>query len=421
MSVAEDTFDGEGNGAGPTFAYVARDQTGAKRSGRVSAENRQQVVDHLRAKGLYPVQVAVDEGADRKATRKRGRGLKSGRMTARLTADMIGRLATLTGRRITLDRALGIMAEGNDGAISAAAARMRSRLREGARFSDALREDAGVTDGTTLALVRGAEVSGELSGALETAATILRERLQISRRIVSGLTYPALLLILAVVSVGFIMIAIIPQFRPLVEDRFEMVPPLGRAVFALSDLLAALWPLIATGSIALLIAALVLLRMGRLGPLMSRLADTLPFVGRVIRRNRVTLFLSGLAALLDRDVTLSTALRVMTDTTQGAALRRALSAAAAKVEGGAPLHRSLRDSGQFPATVTEMVRIGEESGELAQMLDRAAQDMKEIADRELERTLTLLQPILIMVVGLLIGVSLYALFSAIVSVNSISF
>ncbi|MEM9212379.1 MAG: type II secretion system F family protein [Pseudomonadota bacterium] len=404
-----------------SFRFVARDAFGAKKSGSISARSKQEVIDKLRKQGLFPVAAEIqtaDLSAPSNATLFQLPS--SGKLTNKLVADMIARLSVLMGRKITLDRALGIMAEGEESVIADKAADMRTRLREGIPFSEVL-SGAGITDGTTLALVRGSEESGDLAMALSTAADILRERLALNRRIVSGLAYPSLLLLLAVISVGFIMIFIIPQFRPLVEDRFDLVPPLGRLVFGLSNVLATLWPVILFGLFVLGGAIFVLARRGHLQEVAQGLAERTPFIESIIRRNRVTMFLSGLAALLGREVTLSAALRVMTRTTQSGALQSALDTATREVEGGKPLYEALRDTNAFTGQVIEVIRIGEEAGELAEMVARSAEDMKDQADRDLERVLTLLQPILIIIVGLLIGVSLYALFSAIVSVNSITF
>ncbi|MEO1563239.1 MAG: type II secretion system F family protein [Pseudomonadota bacterium] len=414
-----DQFDA---GKTQNFRFVARDALGAKKSGSIAARDKQEVIDKLRQQGLFPV--AAEIKAAEVTTETSASTLfqlpTSSKLTNKLIADMIARLAVLMGRRITLDRALGIMAEGDDGVISTKASDMRTRLREGIPFSEVLNE-AGITDGTTLALVRGSEESGDLGTALSTAADILRERLELNRRVISGLAYPTLLLLLAVISVGFIMIFIIPQFRPLVEDRFDLVPPLGRMVFGLSNILATLWPLILLGMVAFIGALVFMARRGLLTEFLQKIAERTPFIERVIRRNRVTMFLSGLAALLQRDVILSVALRVMTRTTQSSALQASLETATREVEGGKPLYQALKETNAFTGQVIEVIRIGEEAGELADMVARSAEDMKDQADRDLERALMLLQPILIIVVGFLIGVSLYALFSAIVSVNQITF
>lgn len=400
------------------FNYTARDAGGQRRKGRIAARDNAHATQKLRAEGLYPIEVAPADITPAKTVR-RARG--NGRLSQRQRAVFIARLAKLTGSQITLDRGLSIMAEGDDGAIAMAADALRVHIREGGGLLDGLRLHLGIDDAATLALIRGAEVSGELHGALATAAGILEQRLMLVRRIATGLIYPTVLLVVALISVGLIMIAIIPQFRPLVEDRMDMIPVLGRAIFAISAVLTALWPVILGTAIIGAFALWLLHRRGKAAPILSATAARLPWMRDVIRRNQVMIMLHILGALLRREVTLSEALRVVVDTAPRGRLGKELQDVSRQVETGAPLSSAFAEANIMPSAAVEMVRIGEETGDLSGMIMRAADEMRDAADRELERFLALFQPALIIIVGLLVGVSLYALFSAIVSVNSISF
>lgn len=399
------------------FTYTARDATGARKKGQINARDSVDAAQRLRADGLYPIDIT--QAAAREASVLRGSDNR--RLTQRQKAELIARLAKLTSSQIPLDRALSIMADGGTGPLATTAGKLRLHMREGGTLLDGLREHAGLEDAATLALVRGAGISGDMPEALATAAGILEQRLILTRRIMTGLLYPSLLLIVAVISVGLIMIAIIPQFRPLVEDRMEMIPVMGRAIFALSATLTAIWPLIVTAVLVGGFAFWLLHRRGKAIPILSAFAARTPLVSQVIRRNQVMIVLHILGALLRREVILSDALRVVMQTAPNGQVREQLSTVSASVETGAAVSSAFAASDLLPQTAIEMVRIGEETGDLSGMVARAATEMRETADRELERFLALFQPALIIIVGLLVGVSLYALFSAIVSVNSIAF
>ncbi len=400
------------------FDYTARDGEGLRKKGQIAARDSAHATQKLRAEGLYPIEIAASKPKEPVAAKRSG---KVGRLTQRQKVAVISRLAKLTGSQINLDRALSIMAEGDDSAISASAAALRMHMREGGGFMDGLRTHLGLEDAATLALVRGAEISGDLSEALATAAGILEQRLMLVRRIMTGLLYPGLLLVVALISVGLIMIAIIPQFRPLVEDRMDMIPVLGRAIFAISAALSAIWPLIVTALLVGGFALWLLHRRGKALPILSAAISRLPLVSDVIGRNQVMIVLHILGALLRREVILSEALRVVAETAPGGRVKGALKKVSSEVETGAALSTAFAGANIMPSAAVEMVRIGEETGDLSGMIERAAEEMREAADRDLERFLALFQPALIIIVGLLVGVSLYALFSAIVSVNSISF
>ncbi|MEL6684633.1 MAG: type II secretion system F family protein [Pseudomonadota bacterium] len=400
------------------FDYTARTVDGDRTKGRVIARDSAHATQKLRLEGLYPIDV--------KAARKASVSTKNGdaklrKLTARQQADLIARLAKLTSSKIPLERALSIIAEGKDGALPVAAAKLRVHIREGGGLVDGLVTHLGINDAATLALVRGAEVSGDLPQALLTAADILQQRLMLVRRIGVGLLYPGLLLLVALISIGLIMIAVIPQFRPLVEGRMEMVPFLGRMIFGISASLSAIWPLIVTGLVVTVVAFWWLHRRGKAVPLMARIAARMPLINQVIWRNQVMIVLHSLGALLRREVTLSDALAVILSSTPNGRIKNAMTQVAGDIETGRPLSGALSNADFMSSGAIEMVRIGEETGDLADMISRAADEMRDAADRDLERFLALFQPALIIFVGLLVGVSLYALFSAIVAVNAIAF
>ena len=327
----------------------------------------------------------------------------------------------MSGRQIQTERALSIISDGGTDPISQAALRVRNSLREGEPLSKALVEKANIDDPVTISLVGGAEASGDMGSALSSAAEIMENRLEIRRRVITGLMYPSILMFVALLSLGLIMIAIIPQFRPLVADRIDLVPAMGRAVFAFSGFLSNLWPVLLLCVICLVGGAVVAGRRGILGSLLSKIGNMIPFVRRLLQRNQMTLLLHVLGALLTREITLSGALRVVSKSTPAGAVKDSMVAATREVENGAALSTVLQAEGLLPREAIEMIRIGEEAGDLGGMISRASADLREAADRDLERFLLLFQPALIIGVGLMIGVSLYALFSAIVSVNAITF
>jgi len=408
------------------YGYSARDGQGRRRTGVLSAGSHVEATRVLRDQGLFPVEInAIGDSAAAKPKKARGSLFKkraaTGRLSARGKADFVARLAKLAGARISIDRALRIMAEGETGAIASAAQKLRMHIREGGGFADGLTEATGIDDTATLALVRGAESSGELDVALATAAGILEQRLMVARRIVTGLLYPSLLLIVSIISVGVIMIAIIPQFRPLVEERMDLVPILGRAVFALSGTLSAIWPLLLTGFVAGAAALIWLQKKGRAGAVLARIAMRVPVVRDLIERNHSMMALHILGALLKRDVTLSESLRVVGDTAPPGRIKSAIKDVSRAVADGAPLAASFAKTKIFAPSAVEMLRIGEETGALEEMATRAASEMREASDRALERFLALFQPAMIVIVGTLVGVSLYALFSAIIAVNQVAF
>ena len=394
------------------FDYVARDGKGARRSGRIAAPTPAEARALLRADGLRPVSLWPSSGA--------AGPVRAGGLPLADAAALCDRLARLAGRRVPLERALEVVAEGK-GRAADAAGRARAALREGQGAEEALCGAGGLSDPACRAILATAEASGDIGGALEAAHRMLAGRLALRRKLLTGLLYPAVLLGVAALSVGLILVAIIPQFRPLVDGRMDFVPVLGRAVFAMSHLFERLWPLLALSFLALAAAVAWASRTGRLGAAWQALGPRLPVLRRLVAAARRAQTLATLAALLEHKVLVVRALRLVADAATGTPDHAPLERAVKEVESGIPLWRALGEAGAADGDALETIRVGEEAGDLPAMVRRAADDLRGAQDRATERFMLLFQPALIVGVGLLIGISLYALFSAITAVNAISF
>ena len=394
------------------FDYVARDGAGARRSGRIAAPSAAEARALLRADGLRPVSLWPSE---------RAAGVRhAGGLALRDAAALCDRLARLGGRRVPLERALEVVAEGK-GRAADAAARARAALREGQGAEEALCGPGGLSDPACRAILATAGMSGDIAGALDAAHRMLAGRLALRRKLLTGLLYPAVLFVVAAMSVGLILIAIIPQFRPLVEGRMDLVPVLGRAVFGLSLLFERTWPAMAGAFIAGIGLAGWAARAGHLRIFWDVVGTRVPVLARVLSAARRAQTLATLSALLEHKVLVVRALRLVADAAAGTPDHLPLDGAVRAVESGMPLWRALGEGGVLDGDALETVRIGEEAGDLPAMVRRAADDLRAAQDRATERFMLLFQPALIVAVGLLIGISLYALFSAITAVNAISF
>ncbi|MEM6888124.1 MAG: type II secretion system F family protein [Pseudomonadota bacterium] len=401
------------------FRYDAANQGGEKKKGLVSAKDALEARQKLRAQGLLPIEVIAVKTSQ--APRKGLRKAPKETLSQREQADAISRLAKLTDSQVKIDRALQIMSRAQEGAVPFAAQRLRVSLREGGNLIDGLRDCFGLTDTVSLSLIKSASVGGELPQALSTVADILTKRLMLKRRIITSLLYPSLLLVVAILSIGLVMIAIIPQFKPLVEDKMEMLPFLGRSIFFLSGLITALWPYALGAMLCATAFGWIEHRRGRLAPAMGKLVRAIPAIATIVNTNQIIVMLNVLGALIRRGIVLSDALKALESTTPSGPAKASLSVVSQNVRGGSPLSAALEDARLMPSSAIEMVRIGEETGDLASMLQRASDELREESDRTLERFMALFQPILIVIVGSIIGVCLYALFSAITTVNSIAF
>ncbi|MEL6217338.1 MAG: type II secretion system F family protein [Pseudomonadota bacterium] len=450
---------------GPTrrFRYIARDAQGRRSTASLSAVDKTAAVAELRRRGLYAVSLEAEEEGKKtgslsvvssalrrgNAGRQRAEAVAGGatdeitassKPTAATTikgteragsaarpfnlaqqATIVEALARLVEQKVTPDRALMIISRGRSGVVAEYAARARRMVRTGSGLTDALVKTGALTDGAAIALITAGEASGELSGALGSAARTLNGRLSAQRKLIGGLIYPAVLLTVSLASIALVLIGIIPEFRPLVVDRFDLVPPLGRLVFALSEFLTALWPLFLAALLVATVAAIVLLKRGLLGPALLGVGRRLPWLGQAVEDNRAMLLLRILGYLLDRRLPLDRALAILASTNADPDREEAIQSANKRVERGDALSDACEAEALLPPAAIELMRIGEETGTLPEMLLRAADDLEESAGHYMSRVLTMIEPALVVLVGCIIGVSLYALFTAITAVNATAF
>lgn len=427
------------------FRYVARDKTGRRSAASLSAADRNAAIAELRRQGLYTVSLEVEDGDDgataasgsataadppRASATARSSGTAGGRakrekpprpLNLREQATLVEALARLIEQKVTPDRALLIIGRGRTGAVAQAAAAARRQVRTGSGLADALVKGGALSDTAASALMIAGDAAGDTGGALSTAARVLNGRVSARRKLISGLIYPLVLLTVSVASIALVLVGIIPEFRPLVDDRFELVPPLGRMVFALSAGLTALWPLVLLGLLAAAGAVAVLARRGRLGPVLLRVASALPLLGRAVEDNRAMLQLRILGSLLERRLPLDRAIAILALAPSDPQRLERVRAIGKRIEQGEALSDACEAEALMPGSAIEMMRIGEETGTLPAMLLRAADDLEETSSQYMSRVLIMIEPALVVLVGCIIGVSLYALFTAITAVNATAF
>ena len=401
-----------------TFSYVARNRAGVRSVGKVEAKTRQIAKALIRSKGLHLVRLS-DAPAVRGARRIWSHSTKQ--FSRRQEARFLGALAHLVGRQVPLERALSIMAESTDFKRAAAADRVQRSIREGATLSEALQQQGCIGDPVVSALISGGERSGALGLALAHASQVLNDRIEVWHKITSSLMYPLLLVFVAITSILLMLLVIVPEFRPIVESRIDLVPTLGQIVFLISDYLVHFWTYFIVLVFTIFTVLIYLHLTGSLAPRMVGIARYVPFVGRVLNSYRAMLIARLLGVLLEREIPLSEALKTVSETPIDSESSLALAAVKREVEEGSDLSKALESHGVLSTDAIELLRLGEEMRTLGAMLNLVADDIKEHSERQLKRFLSLLEPGLILAVGTVIGVCLYALFSAMVSVNALSF
>ena len=326
----------------------------------------------------------------------------------------------MQGAGLPIDASLRLLLnQAGDNDIARVISQVYRRVQAGETLSQALSVHGDVFDSLYLSLVRAGESSGALDKVLERLAQHRERAAEFRASLISIITYPAILVVVASISLFVMMSFVVPRFIPLFSEADQALPLLTKAVFGASSFFANTWWLV----LAALIAGWLLFGRWRAVPAnRSRLASsylTMPLVGSLITQTDTVRLARTLAMLLRNGVPLFGALKLSKGAVANEAIREMVVRCAERVHGGARFSAALREEAILPALALDFVTIGEESGTLPAMLDRVADAFQDRVDRRLKRLLTLLEPALILSLGAVIGIVIVALLLAMLSLNEL--
>jgi general secretion pathway protein F len=401
----------------PVFAYRAADRAGRTVDGVMEAYDANAVVERLHREAFYPLRVepAGEQG-------QLGRRLFGApRVPGRDLLDFTQQLATLVEAGLPLERALVILGD------VAASRRLRQivqdvtqSVRAGSTLADALgRHQPRPFSRLYVNTVRAGERGGVLELALRRLAEHLEAARELREAIVSALIYPALLLVVGTGAVIFLLTFVLPRFAVILADLGQALPLPTRLVLGASEVLLAYWWAIAAVVLAVAVAWQTAARSdaGRLRLDAGLLA--LPVAGEVLRKVEVGRAIRTLGTLLSSGVPLLGALDVTREGAGNRVVANALAAVHGGVKRGEGLARPMADTGAFPPLVVHMVRVGEETGRLDDMLGRVAGAYEREVRVAVRRLVATLEPAIIVVLGLVVLAIVLAILLAILSVNEL--
>ena len=396
------------------FRYEALDAAGRTVSGIVQADTPRQARTQLRAQGLHPSAVDLVRARER-ARQPWSRGISSDELSLATR-----QLATLLASGLTLEQSLTAL-------IEEASAPMTREVLGGVK--------AEITAGVSLAgamgtydnsfpdfyreLVHGGEESGALPTVLQHLSDYLDARQALKQKTSLALLYPVLVTLVAISIVTGLLVFVVPQIVQVFQQSRQSLPVLTRALIALSSFLRAAWPYLALAGIAAVAAARLALRRDAPRRRWHALLLRAPWLGTLIRGVNTSRFASTLAILVGGGVPLLSALnsgaRVMTNVV----MREAIDGAIERVREGESLARALGATHAFPPLMVHLVASGEVSGKLEQMLQRAAQLETQALERRLAMFLTLLEPVMILVMGGVVLMIVLAILLPIIEINQL--
>jgi type IV pilus assembly protein PilC len=404
----------------PVFEYEVADRAGALSRGRTQAENAADLILRFREQGrlVLAIRPAAGEGAlARAATLALGDSVRS--TLRRLTSGVglaalvlfTGQLAAMLGGGLHLVRILtSLAAETTNQKFRKVLTSVRDAITAGSSFADALGQFPHVFDRLYVSVVRAGELSGSLPGVLDTLTVYLEKTANLRRKVRGAIAYPTVILTVALGVVFIMVVKIVPIFEGVYARANATLPAPTRTLIWVSGLVRyytfTVLVLCMLGAIAVYIA----LQSDAGRRLFDRLKLAMPMFGSLIRKAIMARVCRTLAVLLNSGIPLVEAMETVSRVAGNRIIEQALTDATRRMRDGGTIAATLRDTGEFPAMVIQLVATGEESGTLPTMLGKAALYYEQQVDNSVATLSTLIEPVMIVIMGAIAGGVIFALY-----------
>jgi general secretion pathway protein F len=414
----------------PEFVWRAAQPDAKIVEGRLHAPTQAQAMQQLRTQGLTPL--LLKEAGSLGASGKQpaplaliappsARWFKSGTITAADVLVMTSELSIMLKAGLSLDSALRVligMSAKPD--LVKLTQTLLEDVKGGAPLSRALARHPQQFGDFYINMVRSGEVSGQLSVVLERLVEHLERLRALRESVISAAIYPAILLVVALLSLVAMLGFVVPQFETLFTGMGDALPLPTKIIMTIGQAFTNYGLAMALGAAVLA----WLLRLWWRSPSGIRWwqsrALTLPLVGKLILKYNLTLFVRSLGTLLGNGVPLITAIQIATQTVDNLKLRLALEGVIPKVKGGSKMVDAIAASGIFEPLAINLLKVGEETGRMGTMLLEVARIFNTDVEIGIKRCLTMLEPVLILVLGLLVGAIIVSIMLGILSVNDLA-
>ncbi len=395
------------------YDYEAYDNTGKLVKGQLSAENEREVLSSLQSKQLIPFKIELASNI---------KVAKQQTIKQKELIDFTNGLCTLVEAHVPLDRSLllleGIIEDKNTQQLINA---MRREVKEGKSLADVMETRPESFSRMYINIIRAGEEGGILDQLLPTLARFLAETDETRRHVVSAMIYPMVLMVVGILSVVLLLLFVVPQFAQLFENAGSNIPDSAALLLNLSHWLSSYgWSLlfipVILGSVWKWWGSSAENRLQR-----DQFLLLTPLFGRILLYLDIANFARTLGALLGAGVPLLRGLRVARGVVNNSVLTQKLHTVEEDVRGGSALGKALEKSRQFPVLFFQLITVGEESGRTAEILQQLASTYDKYIRQQVSRLVALLEPLLILALGIFVGGIVIVMLSAVFSINDVSF
>ncbi|MBF0184469.1 MAG: type II secretion system F family protein [Magnetococcales bacterium] len=395
------------------FLWEAISKSGGKRSGQMEAESVASVLAQLRRQGMKEIKA-------RKKTAKTS-WLRQQRISDKEIVIFTRQLATMVAAGLPLVTCFDLIAKSADNPlVRDITLRVKQDIEAGSALTEALLKEPKMFDELFVNLVRAGEQSGILDTVLNRLAIYKEKAAALRAKVKSAMTYPIAVLVIAFIITGILMVFVVPTFAELFSSFGAQLPLPTRIVIALSAWTQKYWWMILL--IAAIASSLFLQAYQKNDAfhlLVDRLLLRLPVFGIILRKASIARFARTFSTMVAAGTPILDSLENVAKTAGNRLIQQAVRNARTSISEGRSLTEPLENSGLFPAMVTQMIHIGESTGNLELMLQKIADFYEEEVDRAVESLTALLEPIILVILGTLIGGLVVAMYLPIFQMGSV--
>lgn len=395
----------------PVWTYSARTVSGEIKRDEYEAGTRNEVIAHLRSQRLIPV-----------AIREKPKGVSlslpgGGKVKTRDIAIVTRQFATMINAGLPLVQALDILAKQSDNKVLTKTLQdVLYDVESGNTLADAMREHSKVFTPLYVNMVAAGETGGILDTILLRLSVFLEKNEALARKVKGAMIYPAVIGFVAATAIVVLLLFVIPTFQQMFASFDQALPLPTLIVIAASAFLQSYWWMLAVGGAAIgfLFRRWIATDSGRLA--FDTFMLRLPVLGNLSRKSSVARFTRTLGTLLASGVTILDGLEITARTSGNRVIHDAIMASRSSIAGGESIAEPLRASGVFPPMVTQMINVGEETGDLDGMLTKIADFYDEEVDAAVESLLKAMEPLMIVILGTVVGGMIVAMYLPIFSI-----
>ncbi len=414
------------------YKFTALDAKGKEVHGEIDADTQAQAVARIREKQYFPTKVEELASGGAAAPAKKGGGKKGamqmeiklpkflqGGVKAKQLTTFTRQMSTLVNAGLPLMRALRVLQrQEKNAALRDAVVQMAESIESGSTFAEALAAHPKIFDRLFVNMVKAGEIGGVLDVVLARLAEFQEKAEKIKGKVKSAMTYPIVVLVMALSILGFLMTYIVPKFADIFGDLMggKGMPALTQFVMNASDTMVNRFPLVLIVLVVIVVVLKLLAKTekGRLG--IDQFKLHAPVFGTLISKNSISRFTRTLGTLMSAGVPVLQALNIVKETVGNEVISKAVTTIHDAVKEGENMAPPIASSKVFPPMVVSMVEVGEETGALPDMLMKIADSYDDDVDNAVAAMTSIIEPLLIIFLALVVGTIVIALFMPLVSI-----